>query len=190
MKKLFTPLDPENSGFQARGEKSISPKPNKSPILRDGDLTRLTLCVVRTDSRILLGMKKRGFGAGRWNGFGGKVCNGETLGDAARRELEEETGIAAEKIAKQGILRFRFEHSPELLEVHVWSIHRWSGAPRETEEMIPRWFAINEIPYHAMWPGDRYWLPLLLAGKCFTGSFFFRGFDTILEKDIREVVEV
>ncbi|MEK7607017.1 MAG: DNA mismatch repair protein MutT, partial [Patescibacteria group bacterium] len=33
----------------------------------------LTLCFIHQSPRILLGMKKRGFGAGRWNGFGGKV---------------------------------------------------------------------------------------------------------------------
>ena len=27
-------------------------------------------------SRVLLGMKKRGMGEGKWNGFGGKVCDG------------------------------------------------------------------------------------------------------------------
>ena len=39
---------------------------------------------------MLLGMKKRGFGTGKWNGFGGKVEVGETVADAAQRELEEE----------------------------------------------------------------------------------------------------
>ena len=38
-------------------------------------------------------MKKRGFGAGRWNGFGGKVAPAETIEDAARRELLEEAGV-------------------------------------------------------------------------------------------------
>jgi hypothetical protein len=33
----------------------------------------LTLCVPINDGKVLLGMKKRGFGAGRWNGFGGKM---------------------------------------------------------------------------------------------------------------------
>lgn len=37
----------------------------------------LTLCIVRKDSKVLLGMKKRGFGEGCWNGFGGKVTEGE-----------------------------------------------------------------------------------------------------------------
>ena len=33
----------------------------------------LTLVFLRNGSKVLLGMKKRGFGVGKWNGFGGKV---------------------------------------------------------------------------------------------------------------------
>lgn len=36
----------------------------------------LTLLLIQQANKILLGMKKRGFGAGRWNGFGGKVETG------------------------------------------------------------------------------------------------------------------
>jgi 8-oxo-dGTP diphosphatase/2-hydroxy-dATP diphosphatase len=34
-------------------------------------------------SQVLLGMKKRGFGEGKWNGFGGKLDLGETIEQAA-----------------------------------------------------------------------------------------------------------
>lgn len=44
-----------------------------------------TLVLVVQPQRVLLGMKKRGFGAGFWNGFGGKVQLGETIEQAARR---------------------------------------------------------------------------------------------------------
>ena len=44
-----------------------------------------TLAFVLDSRRILLGMKKRGFGAGRWNGFGGKVDPGESIEGAAKR---------------------------------------------------------------------------------------------------------
>jgi len=40
-------------------------------------------------SRILLGMKKRGLGIGKWNGFGGKLEPGESIEAAAARELHE-----------------------------------------------------------------------------------------------------
>lgn len=44
-----------------------------------------TLVLVVQPPRVLLGLKKRGFGAGLWNGFGGKVQPGESIEEAARR---------------------------------------------------------------------------------------------------------
>ena len=44
-----------------------------------------TLAFIRNGDNILLGMKKRGFGVGRWNGFGGKVNSDETILEAAKR---------------------------------------------------------------------------------------------------------
>eukprot|EP00729_Bicosta_minor_P028396 gene28396-12164_t len=59
---------------------------------------RLTLILLREleTSRILLGMKKRGFGAGKWNGFGGKVEVGETIVEGAVREMQEESGLVVQ----------------------------------------------------------------------------------------------
>lgn len=45
----------------------------------------LTLVFIQEQTRILLGLKKRGFGQGLWNGFGGKVEKGETIEKAALR---------------------------------------------------------------------------------------------------------
>ena len=45
----------------------------------------LTLAFIRDGDQLLLGMKKRGFGAGKWNGFGGKVDPGETILQGAVR---------------------------------------------------------------------------------------------------------
>lgn len=44
-----------------------------------------TLVLVLQPPRILLGMKKRGFGVGLWNGFGGKVQEGESIEEGAKR---------------------------------------------------------------------------------------------------------
>ncbi|KAG4070235.1 hypothetical protein HA402_003925 [Bradysia odoriphaga] len=44
--------------------------------------------------RLLLGLKKRGFGLGKYNGFGGKVEENESIDDAALRELNEECGLS------------------------------------------------------------------------------------------------
>lgn len=132
-----------------------------------------TLCLICKDRKILLGMKKRGFGIGRWNGFGGKLHEGETIEGAAMRELKEEVCLEAQEISKRGILNFEFEDDSSLLEVHIYSIDKYVGVPKETEEMKPQWFSVDEIPFPNMWSDDIFWMPLFLAGKKFKGTFRF-----------------
>tara|TARA_B100001179_G_C18499264_1_gene363553 strand:- start:17 stop:523 length:507 start_codon:yes stop_codon:yes gene_type:complete len=134
--------------------------------------TLMTLCIVTQDSRILLGMKKRGFGAGRWNGFGGKVHEGESVETAARRELEEEVGLQAKEIEKVAVITFTHEMGREdVIECHVYHVTDFSGQPVESEEMEPDWFGYDEIPYGQMWVDDEQWLPYVLVGQKFTARF-------------------
>ncbi|MEX0930742.1 MAG: 8-oxo-dGTP diphosphatase, partial [Candidatus Paceibacterota bacterium] len=133
----------------------------------------LTLCIVMQHENILLGMKKRGFGAGKWNGFGGKVERNETIEQAAKRETREEVGIEVQKLRKKGILEFHFAENPEVLEVHIFSSDVFIGTPSESEEMKPQWFHIEKIPFQEMWADDQYWFPLLLDDKNFKGKFHF-----------------
>lgn len=157
---------------------------------------QLTLCVPVKDNQILLGMKKRGFGAGRWNGFGGKIESGETIEQGARRELYEEAGINDGSLEKVGILDFSFQNVEEILEVHIFRLGGFSQTAIETEEMKPRWFAFNDIPFSQMWSDDVYWFPLFLQNKLFKGAFLFdRAADTkhpaqILEYSLEEVAMV
>ena len=139
---------------------------------------------------VLLGMKKRGFGAGRWNGFGGKVGATETIENAAKRELREEAGIETEYLEKVGIIDFEFKGNPEILQVHIFRSNNFSGEPRESEEMKPQWFPVDEIPFKEMWPDDIYWMPLFLNRKKFKGKFLFGESDSILEKELSEVKEL
>ncbi|XP_014774121.1 oxidized purine nucleoside triphosphate hydrolase [Octopus bimaculoides] len=148
----------------------------------------LTLVLIRESSRVLLGMKKRGFGKGNWNGFGGKVKVGEeTIEDGAKRELLEECGLVAGCLDKIGELDFEFLGNPEIMEVHVFKTDSFEGIPAESEEMHPRWFSIERIPYHQMWPDDKYWFPLFLKGSCFKGHFLFEGFNKIISHSLKEV---
>jgi 8-oxo-dGTP diphosphatase / 2-hydroxy-dATP diphosphatase len=156
-----------------------------------GNRKQLTLCIVHEHPRVLLGMKKRGFGAGRWNGFGGKVEESESVEDAARREMREECGVEIEDMEKAGVLAFDFQ-SGEVgpLEVHVFKVCSFHGEPVETEEMRPQWFALDEIPFADMWPDDPHWFPFFLQGRKFRGEFLFQGFDKMVKADISEVDEV
>lgn len=130
-------------------------------------------------------MKKRGFGAGRWNGFGGKVESGETIEDAAKREVWEEAGIRVADIEKVGHINFEFVGDPVILEVNVFKAGSFYGEPSESDEMKPQWFHKDEIPFDQMWPDDRHWFPLFLAGKKFTGKFLFEGQDKILKQELK-----
>lgn len=146
----------------------------------------LTLVMVHNDTHILLGMKKRGFGEGRWNGFGGKVQTDETVEAAALRELQEEVGMTTDTLQKRGVLRFTFVEKPdETLVVHLFSTTHFSGEPQESEEMRPQWFTHDAVPYVDMWPDDRFWLPLLLEGKNIQGTFHFQDQNTLLNQDIQ-----
>ncbi len=138
-------------------------------------------------------MKKRGFGVGRWNGFGGKMQEGETIGESAVRECREEAGISVLKMEKRGIIDFEFENDPKILEVHIFQITKFKGSPLESEEMKPEWFSVNEIPFEQMWPDDIHWMPFFLAGNKFRGKFLFdKPSDTeytskIISKELSEV---
>ncbi len=150
----------------------------------------LTLCVIYQHPKVLLGMKKRGFGKGRWNGFGGKVADGETIEDAAKRETQEEVGIEVNNLDKVGIIELKFQGNPEILQIHIFKVNNFLGEPRESEEMAPQWFHINDIPFQNMWSDDIYWLPLLFEGKKFKGKFLFGESDIILSQDLLEVQDL
>lgn len=148
----------------------------------------LTLCFYRQDGKILLGKKKRGFGAGKWNGFGGKVEEGEKLEDAARREMQEECGLIVREMRKCGELTFTFEGSTKALDVHVFDVTRVEGEAAPSAEMDPAWFPEDALPFSDMWADDAHWFPLYLAGKSFKGKFVFAGEQTIVRQWVMELV--
>jgi 8-oxo-dGTP diphosphatase len=144
---------------------------------------RANLCFIVKDGRILLIRKKRGLGAGKINGPGGKLEPGETALEAAIREVQEEIGVTPLEIEERGVLHFQFADGYSL-HCAVFLANDYEGELIETVEAIPLWFEIGAIPYDEMWADDRHWLPQMLAGQRFTAWFEFDG-DQMLSKEVR-----
>lgn len=133
-----------------------------------------TLCYPIIDGKVLLAMKKRGFGTGKWNGSGGKVEPGESIEEACRREVHEEIGIKCLELEKRGTINFFYEANPNWNnECHIFTAKTILGDPKESEEMLPAWYEVDKIPYDNMWDDDRFWLPNLLEGEEVFMDFYF-----------------
>lgn len=143
---------------------------------------RANLLFLQRGDEILLIRKKRGIGAGKINAPGGKIEPGETPAEGAIRETEEEVGLRARNPREVGVLHFQFTDG---LALHCTVFHatEFSGVATETDEAIPIWTKIGDIPYHEMWEDDIHWLPQMLAGQTFSGHFEFDG-DKMLSKQV------
>ena len=146
-----------------------------------------TLLLLRKDNQILLAKKKRGFGEGKYNGVGGKLEEGETPEEAMIRE--EEIMITPTKYEKMGVIEFLEYVKGERANVkfHLYVATEWIGIPKESEEMIPKWFSLDNLPYNEMFPDDKYWLPYILEGKKINAFFDFDEEWNLLSYHIKEI---
>lgn len=125
---------------------------------------------------VLLGYKRTGLGLGRLVGIGGKVEAGESVEEAAVREVAEETGlvVAASDLTPVGVLDYLFPARPSWSQrSHVFTGRRWRGEPAISDEIVPQWFAVDDIPYERMWDDAGRWLPDVLRGGSIRARFTF-----------------
>jgi 8-oxo-dGTP diphosphatase len=135
-------------------------------------MMRTCLCLIRRHAEgrpeVLLGLKKSGFGAGKWVGLGGHIEEGEKPVAAAVREVAEESSlvVSADSVHHMASIEFRFPARPswdQTADVFVTSVYQ--GEAAESDEVAPRWFAEDALPLALMWDDAKYWLPRVLGGE-------------------------
>jgi 8-oxo-dGTP diphosphatase len=144
---------------------------------------RATLCFVLREGQALLIRKKRGLGAGKINGPGGRLDPGETPLQCAIREVQEELRVTPHGLRQAGELLFQFADGHSI-HGYVFTAAGCEGEPQETDEALPHWFRFSEFPFPEMWADDRIWVPLMLEGRFFVGRFLFDG-DSMLGYDLQ-----
>jgi 8-oxo-dGTP pyrophosphatase MutT (NUDIX family) len=137
-----------------------------------------TVCWIIKDGQALLKLANKGISKGKWNAVGGKIEPGETPLECATREAYEECGLRVKEPLYHGKLEFFFIDGKTEKPVMDWSVHvfatdKFDGKIRESDEGRLKWFPLGKIPYDTMWEDDLHWVPMLLAGKKFDGSFVF-----------------
>lgn len=118
---------------------------------------------------VCLPKKKKAIGAGRRNGYGGKIKPGEQLQEAARREFKEENGIEAAP-SRFIFIGTGWFHNHDAIPwraiVEIFFIVLTDEVLAESEEMgPPEWFPFlpeQQLPLHELMPADVHWLPVML----------------------------
>jgi 8-oxo-dGTP diphosphatase len=143
---------------------------------------RATLLFVVRNGQVLLIHKKRGLGAGKINGPGGRIESGETAQACAIREVQEELLVTPTGVKPAGRLQFQFVDGFSI-DGYVFTATDYEGTPTETGEAKPLWVSRDELPFDRMWADDREWMPWMLEGRAFRGRFIFDG-DNMLDAHV------
>ena len=141
-----------------------------------------TLFYLVNNGNVFLGLKQEKLGSGKYNGFGGRVDPGETIEQAALRELSEETDrVKATEYRYAGCITYVFPKSPEWDQhVHIYVATKWEGEPRTTREMKDiQQFPIQNLRFERMWDNDKYWLQHVLKGGSVSGIVTHDGTNTL-----------
>lgn len=123
-----------------------------------------TLCYIEKDGSYLMMhriKKKNDENHDKWIGVGGKLENGESPYDCARREINEETGLTANELHYRGIVTFVSDlYGTEYM--HLFTCKSFSGSVKEDcDEGVLEWIEKQRLAELPGWEGDRIFLRLL-----------------------------
>ncbi|WP_298818825.1 NUDIX hydrolase [Chloroflexus sp.] len=100
---------------------------------------------------------------GKYNGLGGKLERHEEIVAGLQRELREEAAITALELTLRGTISWPgFGKNGEDWFAFIFLITRFQGQPPATnDEGRLEWVPLNRLLELPLWPGDRFFLPLV-----------------------------
>lgn len=104
---------------------------------------------------------------GKYNGLGGKLEPLEDPVQGMRREISEEAGITVTHLTLRGTINWHgFGRHGEDWFAFIFLIYEWQGTPlTHNPEGSLQWVPIPQLADLNLWPGDRYFLPLVFSDE-------------------------
>ncbi len=104
---------------------------------------------------------------GKYNGLGGKMLPQEDVASCMRREIREEAGIECIDMCLRGTINWtNFGKNGEDWLGFIFLITKFSGIPfSKNNEGTLGWHPVATLDSLPMWPGDRFFLPLVFDSK-------------------------
>ena len=126
-----------------------------------------TLCYLENNGRYLMllrNKKKNDPNKNKWIGVGGKLEEGESPTDCAKREIMEETGISVSALEYRGRVYFGSDiYEDEIMHLFTSVCPADSFTPCDEGEL--KWIKKEDVPKLNLWEGDRVFLEYLLTDK-------------------------
>ena len=129
---------------------------------------KTTLCYIEKDGMWLMlhrNKKENDPNEGKWIGIGGKLEEGETPDECAKREVFEETGLTLTEFEPAGIVHFCSEMWEDE-DMYLYFATGFEGELAGTcDEGELKWVKKEDVDSLSVWEGDKYFLKKLLDGE-------------------------
>lgn len=124
---------------------------------------KVIAAIIRREGRILIGKRRVGTFAGKWEFPGGKMEPGETPEECLARELAEELGVEA-RIGKL-FLSAKHTYGHMAIEFVTYEAEILSGEPRLRDHNELRWVLPEELSLYDFPEADRPVVEKLMGRK-------------------------
>ncbi len=148
-----------------------------------------TICYVDNGSQFLLlhrNKKENDIHEGKWVSVGGKFEAGETPEACAIREIKEETGLTATKLALKGFITFpNFTQDGQDWYSFVYRVTEFEGELiAECDEGTLEWVDYDQVMNKPTWEGDYTFLQWIMDDKPYFSAQFSYTDDKLTDESV------